>query len=109
MRIYILILSDIESRENDEAFSKIVNENKWEWWRRTALTWILATPDSVSTNEILNYAMQSYGATFLTVLEVNINDVGGMYPSKGLPDNIPFLWFDKIRDPNFVPRWVREK
>lgn len=109
MRIYILILSDIKSIDNDKEFSEIVKDAKWEWWRYTALTWILATPDNVSTNNIISEAAKCYGPSFLTVLEVSINDFGGLYPSKDLTDINPFEWFERIRSSEYKPRWEREK
>lgn len=113
MRYYIIILSELDSKDNDQKFADIIDNNKWEWWRYTALNWILATPDSVSTNQIINYAFEAYGPSFITALEITINDVGGIFPaSKEYYESggkNPFLWFNEIRDPKFIPRWEREK
>lgn len=111
MRTYIIILSDIKSNDSDSKFSKFVNENKFDFWRYTALNWILLTPDSVSTNDLTIKIRECYGVIFQCVLEININDVGGIFPTskENIEDaKIPFQWFYKIKEPNFVPRWEKE-
>lgn len=109
MRFYIIILSDIPDQECDFKFAKKIQECKFEWWRRTALNWILATPDKVSTNEITSYVVESYGLIFSTILEVNINDVGGVYPTikSKIEEGTPFDWFRRIKDPSFIPAWEK--
>lgn len=108
MRIYIVILSDIKSVECDQKFSDLVKTNNWEWWRYTALNWILATPDTVSTNDVLTNAIESYGVSFITILEVSINDVAGLFPSNEIQDQ-PFVWFNTIKDSTYIPKWERVK
>lgn len=106
------MLSDIKDKSNDEKFSKFVTENEFDYWRYTALNWILLTPDTVSTNQLITQITDSYGAIFQCVLEININDVGGVFPHKKgeVPEGwSPFLWFHKIKSPDFIPRWEKEK
>lgn len=109
MRTYIVILSDIPNQSCDYKFANRINESKFEWWRRTPLCWVIATPDIVSTNQIISIVVESYGPIFSTVLEVSIKDVGGVYPStkKEIKD-IPFAWFNIIKDKNFIPSWEKE-
>ena len=112
MRIYIVILSDIKTQECDINFAKKIEELNFEWWRYTALNWIIATPVTIATNEIISYGVEAYGAEFSTVLEVSINDVGGIFPTnkKNIDANTtnPFEWFYKIKDPNFKPKWIKK-
>jgi len=115
MRTYIIILGDIISEKSDNTFAAYVKENKFDWWRYTALNWILLTPDSVSTNMLVAEILKHYGAVFQCVLEINVNDVGGLFPTitnKGSNDsNIanPFSWFQEIKRPNFIPSWEKAK
>lgn len=106
MRTYIVILSEINSVGNDRDFSNFIQKNNWEWWRYTELNWIIATPDSVPTNQILNAAIEAYGASFITVLEVTVNDVAGMFPINEI-ENSPANWFNEIKSPDHIPKWDR--
>ncbi|WGQ15562.1 hypothetical protein [Sphingobacterium faecium] len=113
MRIYLVTISDIPSFESDEKFKDFIVENKYEWWRYMPLVWALATPDSVTTNSLIAKITECYGAIFSFVLEIDVKDVGGVYPaSKEMVENMPkgwtpFEWFAKVRDPNYVPSWNR--
>ncbi|CAI9673182.1 hypothetical protein [Elizabethkingia anophelis] len=110
MRLYVVILSDIKAIDNDEKFAKYVFNNNFEYWRYMALNWILATPDHISTNDIVGNLFDAYGSIFFTVLEVTINDFGGIFPSnKKLEGQTPFDWFNKIKDKSFVPQWEIKK
>lgn len=115
MRTYIIILPSIPSDECDLNFSNFLTENKFEWWRYTALNWILATPDSVSTNFLMAKTTQIYNVPFLCVLEVDIKDVGGFFPmSKEAVEQAPkgwspFNWFYQIKDPKYVKNWERKE
>jgi hypothetical protein len=112
MKTYIIILSDVKEEDCDIKFAKFVNDNRFEYWRYTALNWILLTPDSISTNQIITKITESYGPIFQCVLEIDINDVGGLFPHKkgSVPKGwSPFLWFKKMKDPNFIPNWEKER
>ena len=113
-RIYNIILSDISSTDADFAFGKLIKEKKFEWWRYTPLNWILVTPVSVSTNQIIQYVLESYGATnSYFVLEIEINDVGGMIPGykeRGdTSENLktPFVFFHSINNPKYIFPWEK--
>ena len=110
MRIYNVILSHLPQESSDFKFAKTINDNKFEWWRYTMQNWIIATPDNISTNQIMTYTLDAYGAVFFVILEITINDVGGIFPSKkgDLKEGTPFEWFYKIKDPSFVPKWEKE-
>lgn len=114
-RIYNVILSDITSTQADFAFGKLIQDKKFEWWRYTPLNWILVTPVSVSTNQVISYVLETYGASFpYFVLEIDINDTGGLvsgHSNKGdTPENLkhPFIFFHKIKDPDYIPPWETE-
>lgn len=111
MRTYIIILSEIKDQDSDRKFADFVNKNKFDYWRYTALNWILLTPNSVSTNTLIAEISESYGAIFQCVLEISINDIGGIFPHQKGDVPIgwsPFNWFYEIKKPNFVPRWEKE-
>ncbi len=111
MRTYIIILSEIKDENSDLKFSEFVNNNKFDYWRYTALNWILLTPDSVSTNTLTLEITKSYGAIFQCVLEISINDIGGIFPHKKgeVPEGwSPFNWFYEIKKETFIPRWEKE-
>ncbi|MBB2951952.1 hypothetical protein [Sphingobacterium sp. JUb56] len=113
MRIYLVTIS-APSNEADEKFMKFIEDKNLEWWRYMPTVWGLATPDTLSTNEILFKVQACYGTTFSFVLEVEIKDVAGMFPmSKEMKDSVPegwspFTWFSNIRDKTFVPKWEKE-
>lgn len=110
MRFYLIILSDIIGDQDDLKFSEYVQNSKFEYWRYTALNWILATPNNVSTNMILAQVIQAYGHGFNVVLEISINDVAGVFPgSKELPAVNPFAWFNLIRENGYVPKWEQKE
>jgi hypothetical protein len=110
MRTYIIILSEIKDQNSDTKFSEYVNKNKFDYWRYTALNWILLTPDSVTTNVLIAEITQAYGTIFQCVLEVSINDIGGIFPQnkyEGPQGWSPFNWFYEIKKPTFIPRWEK--
>lgn len=111
MRTYIIILSDIKGKDSDKKFSEFVHENKFDYWRYTSLNWVLLTPDTVSTNKLVSELTKAYGSIFQCVLEVSINDIGGVFPHKKgeVPEGwSPFNWFHQIKKPDFIPRWEKE-
>ena len=115
MRTYNIILSDIPNIECDAKFGEYVNKNKLDFWRYTSLNWILLTPDNISTNMLIGEVVNAYGAIFFCVLEIQINDAGGILPgNEEMVKEIektkwtPFQWFNHIKDPKFVPRWIKE-
>lgn len=115
MRTYLILIGSVEFEEQHMEFKKYIDAKKYDWWRYTPLEWILLTPKHVSSNELLMEVQKAYGTTFITVLEININDIAGIFPfnsnEKHLlpePDWTPFKWFQNIRDENFIPRWERE-
>lgn len=116
-RIYNIILTNLVSEEADSKFANIIKDNNFEWWRYTPLTWILITPINVSTNQIIKYVLDSYGtSTFSCVLEIDINDFGGVMPqfiTKDSPQSVkattPFTFFQKIASSDFTPKWEKEK
>jgi hypothetical protein len=109
MRTYIIILSEIKDQVSDKKFSDFINENKFDYWRYTAFNFILLTPDTVSTNQLVAKITESYGVNFQCVLEININDVGGLFPTNNPNIITPFQWFHEIKKPSFIPRWEKEK
>ncbi len=111
MRTYLIILGHIPSEEHDKKFFSIVTENKFDYWRYTAFNWILATPDTISTNFLISKITEAYGAVFTCVMEIDIRDVGGIFPTNEPVTNqswTPFQWFHKIKDPKFVPAWEKD-
>lgn len=113
MRFYLINLSEIPSESCDKKFFKKVFDNKLEWWRYFPLSFILATPDDLYTNTLSSWILNSYGAIFFTVIEIDIKDVGGAFPTKfeyfkkgGVN---PFDWFKMIRAPKYIPKWEKEK
>lgn len=115
-RIYIILLTDIKSAEADQSFGIIVRDKKFDWWRNTPLNWILITPITVSTNEIIADVTKAYGGEyFFCVLEIDINDFGGLFPvynkefAKSDIQNLPFQFFNRIKNPDYIPAWEREK
>jgi len=110
MRTYIIILSNIPNEESDNKFGKYINDNKLDYWRYTPLNYIILTPDFITTTVLILELRNAYGSMFLSVLEIDIKDVGGIFPSNSEFDGwTPFQWFKKIRDPKFIPRWEKEK
>ena len=111
MRTYIIILSDIKEQDSDKKFSDFVHKSKFDYWRYTPLNWVLLTPNTVSTNQLVAEITKAYGAIFQCVLEISINDIGGIFPHKKgeVPLGFsPFNWFFEIKKPDFIPRWKRE-
>lgn len=109
MRTYLINLSDIPSREADEKFFSKVFLHNLEWWRYFPLSFILLTPDNIYTNTLMSWLTESYGAIFFSVMEIDIKDVGGVFPaSKKYYESggqNPFLWFQHIRSKDFIPKW----
>lgn len=113
MRTYQINLSHIPSQESDSKFFNKVLKHNFEWWRYYPLSFILLTPDNIYTNTLISWITESYGPIFFTVIEIDIKDVGGIFPAsqeyyKAGGQN-PFEWFYRIRDPKFIPKWEREK
>lgn len=107
MRTYIVILDSIPSTQADSKFAEMMKKNKFEWWRYTALNWIVITPDTYGTSTLLKEAFLAYGEkTFIVVLEININDAGGAIPPTYPGLNV-LAWFEKIKDPSFIPAWEK--
>lgn len=111
-RIYMIILSEIKSVDADCAFAKLIQDKKFDWWRRTALNWIVVTPITISTNNMISYLSETYGVdNSFFVLEININDFGGIVSSsKEDPNNnlaSPFIFFNYINSPDYIPAWER--
>lgn len=102
---------DIPSQDADKKFFDKIHEHNLEWWRYFPLSFILLTPDDIYTNTLTSWLLECYGPIFFTVMEIDIKDVGGMYPVYGAKnieiDNIPnpFAWFRIIKDPKFKPKW----
>jgi len=114
MRTYLIILGQIEGSDSDQKFADFVNRNKFDYWRYTTFNWILLTPDTVSTNFLIAEVTKAYGPVFSCVLEISINDIGGIFPISEkekieLKGWSPFMWFNQIKAPDFVPRWIKEE
>jgi len=113
MRTYVISLSDLPSKEADQKFLDFIEKSKFEWWRYIPTTIVLATPDSISTNFLLSILTDCYGTLFFLVFEVNINDVGGVFPiSKEIMDNMPkdwspVFWFDSLKSKDYIPKWEK--
>lgn len=115
-RIYLIILGEIKNLDCDARFAKYVNDNNFDFWRYTALNWLILTPTNVSTNMVNAEVINAYGPVFITCLEISINDIAGVFPSSGeQAEEIkkskwsPFLWFHEIKKPNFKPKWEKVK
>jgi len=113
MKIHLVTLSNIPSKAVDKKFKDYIDKNKFEWWRYMALVWAVATPDDVTTNDIMIAVNECYGPVFSFVIEVDVKDMAGMFPG---PNSIdvpkdwnPFAWFRDVKKPEYVPRWIREK
>ena len=119
MRTYLINLIDIPSENADEKFFKKVHEHKLEWWRYFPLSFLLLTPDDIYTNTLTSWLVECYGAIFCAVIEIDIKDVGGIFPAYNVKEEItkdnlknipnPFAWFSHIKNPNFIPKWKREE
>lgn len=109
MRTYIVILSAIPNKAADEKFAAYIEKNKFDFWRYTALTWIVITPDNVSTNMLNAAVYEAYRVPFVCCLEVTINDVAGIWATSNDPLLNPFQWFKTIKERGYVPRWEKEK
>lgn len=115
-RIYLIILGNIKDQNCDTEFAKYVNENNFEYWRYTPLNWIILTPITVSINMVNAEVAKAYRPTFITCLEININDVAGIFPTTlEMREEMqetkwsPFIWFHKIKKPSFKPKWEKVK
>lgn len=108
MRFYLVMLNDLGDGKEDLMFRDYIMENNFEYWRYYAYSWILATPKSVSTNDILMKMIDCYGSVFSTVIEISINDVAGIFPSANKELN-PFSWFNEIRKKDYIPKWEKVK
>lgn len=112
MRTYLINLSNIPSSEADGKFFKKVFEEKLEWWRYFPLSFILLTPDNIYTNTLTTWLFDSYGAIFFTVMEIQIKDIGGIFPAPKeyyeKDGKNPFAWFTEINKPDFVPKWEKK-
>lgn len=119
MRTYLINLIDIPSESADKKFFDKVKKHNFEWWRYFPLSFILLTPDDIYTNTLTAWIAECYGTIFFSVMEIDIKDVGGIFPAFGIKkEDIekdinkipnPFSWFYIIRDPKFVPKWERVK
>lgn len=118
MRTYLINLIDIPSETADKKFFDKVRSHNFEWWRYFPLSFILLTPDNIYTNTLTSWLVECYGVIFFTVMEIDIKDIGGLYPAYEIKNddvknanNIPnpFTWFHIIKDPKFVPKWERVK
>lgn len=115
-RIYNIILSNIETETADSNFAKLVMDKKFEWWRYTALSWILITPVSVSTKQITTYIVDTYGkeSSPFFIFEIDINDVGGIVRTiSNNPEDVaiaraPFIFFQKIKNPDYIFNWEKQ-
>jgi hypothetical protein len=110
MRLYLITLSNINAVESDLTFAEYVNKNKFDYWRYFALNWILLTPDKISTNMLITEMVKAYGTIAFYVMEINIKDIGGVFPMNGEPPKgwTPFNWFSEIINPEFIPRWEKK-
>lgn len=109
MKTFIVILSDIPNADSDMKFSQYVFKNKFEWWRYTALAWIIATPNSIKTTDIHSKVQSFYNGTINCVLEVDINSWAGFGPvvnSENGKESFLY-WFRKIKDKTYKPSWER--
>lgn len=125
MRMYIIILGDIQDLDNDVKFKEIVDENKFEYWRFVPLNWIIATPYSVDVQTVIGYVGQAYKGTPKFVFEVDVKDMAASIPpqffmdtdtkdidyqnsteSKSLRRSM-FGWFTLLKSKGYVPKWDR--
>jgi hypothetical protein len=105
-RTFVIMLSDITNQEDDAKFAEYIEENNFEYWRRTPLNWILLTPQTTTLEEIINATHNAYGQIFISAFRVNILGYGGAYRKlKSNLEESPFKWFNDIKDENFIPKW----
>jgi len=110
MKTYLIILSDIPTNDSDAKFGSFIEKYKLEYWRYTALNWIILTPDDIISTVILSEIVEAYGPIFSCVLDIKINDAFGILPTtmSQLESSNPFNWFEIVQGPKFIPRWLRE-
>ncbi|AJA67304.1 hypothetical protein MYRA21_0060 [Myroides sp. A21] len=109
-RIYNVVLTDIRNIEDDYKFSKFIEDKRLNWWRYSPLCWILVTPITVSTNDVLLKAVEAYGPEdIIFVFEIDINDFAGILPKVNPWKNsklTPFNFFNDLRDSKMKFNWL---
>lgn len=112
-RVYNLILTDIENPEDDLKFLKLIQDKKYDWWRRSPLVWIIVTPIEISTNQIIVWTIECYKHNPFYVLEIDIKDFGGIEfllesESKNIDASTnQFVFFRTLVDEKYIPMWER--
>lgn len=110
MKIFNIILGDIPNNIANLSFNQFIEQNKIEWWRYTALTYFIATPDSYDVKKIHEQVMTCFPNVISVVFEIDIKNWQGIGPTvQDDGKSVSFLfWFEKIKDPNFIPAWERD-